>query len=315
MSFTYRGLEAKLERHLVTSEEVDRQLERIRQQNPRITVVDDRPTENGDEIILDYAGFCGDEQFMGGTAENQTLVLGSGTFIPGFEEQLLDKVVGQQVSVHVTFPQQYHSAELAGKEARFECTIKGIRIKTEYQLDDTFAQEFGGCENLEAMRRKLQESMQAYTDNRGEMDLQDRLIRQAAETLEFTPSEAQVEAELDNLMANMQAQLQQQGLSLDMYCSFMQTSKEQLRKDARADAENSIRTQAAIETIVEMENLEASDEEIGQAVALIARQNNMTVEQLMPHYTPEFKAAVMRSVLTTKAMQLVRDHANIIVEA
>ena len=313
MTFTYKGLTATYDRHIITDEEVERNLLRLQQQNPRIAEVTDRPTESGDEVVLDYAGFCDGVQFPGGTAENQTLVLGSGTFIPGFEEQLLDKVVGEKVTVLVTFPQQYHAENLAGKEAQFHCTIKGIRVKTEYDLDDTFAQEFGGCENLEQMRQKLQESMQSYTDQRAEMDLQDRLIRQAAETLEFTPSEKQLEAELDNQMQNLQAQLAQQGLSLEMYCSFMQTTPDQLRQDARADAEASIKIQAAIETIVDLENIQASEEEMGQAIAMIARQNRMTVEQLKEYVNPQFQAAVERSVLSSKAMQLVRDNAEITV--
>ena len=183
MSFTYKGLKAQLSRHIVTEDEVNRQLHRLQQQNPRIAVVTDRPTENGDEVVLDYAGFCDGEQFVGGTAEKQTLVLGSGTFIPGFEEQLLDKVPGEKVIVKVTFPKEYHAENLAGKEAEFRCTIHEIRVKTAYDLDDTFAKEVGHCENLEEMRENLRQSMQSYADERGEMDLQDRLLRQAAETL------------------------------------------------------------------------------------------------------------------------------------
>ena len=311
MSFTYRGLKAKLNRHIVTTEEIDRQMERLRQQNPRIALVDNRPTEQGDEVILDYAGFCDGEQFAGGTAQNQSLVLGSGMFIPGFEEQLLDKVPGEEVIVKVTFPTEYHAPNLAGKEAEFHCKLHQIRVKTEYDLDDTFAKEVGGVNTFAEMHQRLGESLQAYTDQRGEMDLQDRLIRQAAETLEFAPNEAQIEAELDEQMQNMNAQLAQQGLTLEMYCQFMNTTEEKLRADARAGAEISVRVQAAIELIVEMEGLEASDEEVGQAVAIIAQQNNMTVEQLKPYYDAEFKAAVVRSVLTSKVMKLVRDAAEI----
>ena len=200
MSFTYRGLKAKLDRYLVTDKDVDAQIERLQQQNPRIAIITDRPTENGDEVVLDYAGYCDGVQFPGGTAENQTLVLGSGSFIPGFEEQLLDKVCEEKVIVKVTFPKQYHAPDLAGKDAEFHCTIHQIRVKTAYELDDTFAKEIGGCETFEEFRTKLTESMQAYTDERGEMDLQDRLLRQAAETLEFEPTEAQIEAELDEQM-------------------------------------------------------------------------------------------------------------------
>ena len=313
MSFTYRGLKATCDRHIVTDSEVNRQLERLRQQNPRIAVVPDRPTENGDEVVLDYAGFCDGVQFPGGTAENQTLVLGSGMFIPGFEEQLLDKVCEEEVSVHVTFPEQYHSADLAGKKAEFKCKIHQIRVKTQYELDDTFAKEVGGCETFVEMRTKLAESLQAYTDERGEMDLQDRLLRQAADTLEFTPTEDQIQQELDEQMNNLNAQLAQQGLNIDMYCQFMNTTREKLREEALPNAVQSVKIQAAIELVISMENLEASKEEIAEAVALIARQNNMTLEQLKPYYDAEFEAAVVRSVLTSKVMKLIRDSAEITV--
>ena len=311
MSFTYRGLKATLQHHTVTDAEIDRQLQRMQQQTPRIARVEDRPTQSGDEVVLDYAGFCDGVQVPGGTAQRQTLVLGSGAFIPGFEEQLLDKVVGEEVSVHVTFPEQYHSADLAGKAAEFKCKIHEIRVKSTYELDDTFAREVGGCETFDELRVKLGQSMQQFTDERGEMDLQDRLLRQAADTLEFTPSEAQVNAELDEQMNNLRAQLAQQGLNLQMYCQFMNTTEEALREDARANAVASVRVQAAIEQIVSLENLEASKEEIAQAVAVIARQNNMTLEQLKPYYDAEFEAAVVRSVLTSKVMGLIREAAEV----
>ena len=250
MAFVYRGLKAELHKHIVTGEEIDRQIQRLQQQTPRIAVIDNRPTENGDEIVLNYAGFCGGEQFPGGTAENQTLVLGSGTFIPGFEEQLLDKVPGEKVVVKVMFPSEYHAAELAGKAAEFHCEIKQIRVKTAYELDDTFAQEVGGCETFEEMRRKMGESLQAYSNERGEMDLQDRLLRQAAETMEFTPSEKQIDVEVEEQINNLKAQLAQQGLSIEMYCQFMSTTEDKLREDARGNAEASVRIQAAIEQVV-----------------------------------------------------------------
>ena len=311
MSFQYRGLKGEYEKHVVSEEEVNHRLTMIAKQNPRIIPINDRASQNGDELVLDYAGFCDGVQFAGGTAQKQTLVLGSGMFIPGFEEQLLDKVPGEEVTVHVTFPEQYHSEDLAGKAAEFKCVIHEIRVKTAYELDDAFAKEVGGCDTMDQMRQKLAQSMQAYTDERGEMDLQDRLLRQAAETLEFNPTEAQLTAELDEQMNNLKAQLAQQGLSIEMYCQFMNTTEAQLREDARANAEASIRAQATIELIVSLENLEATKEEIGEAVALIARQNNMTVEQLQPYYDAAFKAAVVRSVLTSKVMRLVRDAAEI----
>ena len=311
MSFTYRGLKAKIDRYLITDKDVDQHLERLQQQNPRIAIITDRPTALGDEVVLDYAGYCDGVQFPGGTAEMQTLVLGSGSFIPGFEEQLVDKVCEEKVIVKVTFPTQYHAEELAGKDAEFHCTIHQIRVKTAYEMDDTFAKEVGGCDTFEQMRVKLAESLQAYTDERGEMDLQDRLLRMAAETLEFEPTDAQVEAELDEQLNNMEAQLAQQGLNLEMYCQFMNTTKETLREEARGNAVASVKVQAAIEEIVSIENLEPTEDEMGEAMAVIARQNRMTVEQLKPYVDAAFTAAVMRSVLTSKVMKLIRDAAEI----
>ena len=313
MSFTYKGLSAQLNRHIVTDEEIDRQIEKLRQGNPRIALVEDRPTELGDEVVLDYAGFCDGEQFAGGTAENQTLVLGSGMFIPGFEEQLVDKVPGEKVIVNVTFPTEYHAENLAGKEAQFHCTIHQIRVKTAYELDDTFAQEVGGCYTFEEMREQLGKSMQSYTDERGEMDLQDQLLRQAAATLDFTPSEEQLDAAVSDQIRTLEAQLSRQGLSLDMYCSFMNTTVDTLRQDARSAAEASLRSQAAVDKIVELEGLEATQQEIGEAVALICKQNNMTVEQIKPYYDAEFEQAVIKSVLTSKVMGLIRDAADVAV--
>ncbi len=309
MSFTYKGLQASYTRHIVTEEEVNRNMERLRQQNPRIAVVADRPTENGDEIVLDYAGFCGDVQFPGGTAENQTLVLGSGMFIPGFEEQLLDKVPGEEVTVKVTFPEQYHSQDLAGKEARFECKIKEIRVKTEYDLDDTFAKEIGQCDTFAQMQQKMQESLQAYTDERGEMDLQDRLLSQAAATLELEISEKMLDEAVEDQMNNMRAQLAQQGLNLEMYCQFMNTTEDKLREDVRPTAEAALRSRAAIDEIVMIEGLEATEKDIGDALAVICRHNNITMDQLKEQYDAALEQMVINSVLTGKVMKLIRDNA------
>ena len=314
MSFTYKGLQATYSRHIITEEEVNRNMERLRQQNPRIAVVTDRPTENGDEIVLDYAGFCGEEQFAGGTAQNQTLVLGSGMFIPGFEEQLLDKVPGEEVTVKVTFPEQYHSDELAGKEARFECKIKEIRVKTEYELDDTFAQEIGKCDTFAEMQKKMQESLQAYTDERGEMDLQDQLLSQAAATLEFEISEKMLADAVEDQMNNMRAQLAQQGLSLDMYCQFMSTTEDALREDIKPTAEAALRSRAAIDEIVMIEGLQADEEEIANALAVICRHNNITMDELKEQYDAALEQMVINSVLTGKVMRLIRDAATIVEE-
>ncbi len=311
MEFTYKGLKGQLKHHTVTGEEIDRQLQRLQQSNPRIAVIKDRPTELGDEVVLDYAGFCDGDQFPGGTAENQTLVLGSGMFIPGFEEQLVDRVPGEKVTVSVTFPEGYHAEELAGKPAEFYCVIHEIRQKTVYELDDTFAKEIGGCDTLEEMRQKLGQSLQAYADEQGEMDLQDQLLRQAAATLEVSFTDEELSQSLDEQMKVLEAQLARQGLNLQMYCQFMNTTEEALREEAMPTARAALHNQAAIDRIAQLEGLEADPEEIGQALAVVARQNGMTVEELKPYYDAEFEKAVTKSVLTGKVMALIREAADI----
>jgi len=313
MSFTYRGLKAKLEKYIVTDEDVQRNLLKLQQQNPRIAVITDRPTRLGDEVILDYAGFCDGEQFAGGTAENQTLVLGGGMFIPGFEEQLVDKVPEEKVTVKVTFPEEYHAEALAGKAAEFRCVIHQIREKVPYELDDIFAREVGQCDTMEQMKEKLRQSLQTYADERGEMDLQDQLIRQAAQSLELQISPEQLNAAVEDQIQNLKAQLAHQGLSLEMYCQFMNTTEEALREDARPNAEAAIRVEAVVETVADLEQLSADQQEIADALALVCRQNNMTMEQMKEVYNAELEQAIIKSVLTSKVMRLIRDAADIAV--
>jgi trigger factor len=312
MSFTYRGLQADLERHIITEEEVQQHIQRLIAENPKVEVVTDRAAQLGDEVILDYAGFCDGVQFQGGTAQQQSLTLGSGMFIPGFEEQLVGAQIGQDVSVLVTFPTEYHAPHLAGKAAEFKCKIHAIRVSTLHQPDDTFAKEFAKCETFAEFHDKLAASMQEYVNYRGEMDLQDRLLKKAVETFEYEPKAEKVEQEMDEQLDTLKAQLAQEGLNMEMYCSFMGTTEAEIREDSRANAVASLRTQAAIEEIVFLEDLTASQEEIDQAVALVAQQNNMTIEQLTPYMDEAFESSIQRHVLTSKVMKLIRDSAVII---
>ena len=168
MSFTYLNLKGRLEHFAVTDEEIDRQMQRLLQANPRIVPVTGRAAALGDELVLDYAGYSEGVQFPGGTAQMQTLTLGSGMFIPGFEEQLVGANIGDDVTVKVTFPTEYHAPELAGKEAEFRCHVHQIRTHDVYELDDTFAKEVGQCDTMEQMRVMMGKALQDYYDERAE---------------------------------------------------------------------------------------------------------------------------------------------------
>ena len=308
MEFIYKGLKAKLEKHTVTEEELLDSLEQLRQANPKIAAVA-RPAKMGDELILDYAGFCDGEQFQGGTAEYQMLTLGSGRFIPGFEEQLVGAEADSEVTVKVKFPDQYHP-ELAGKEAEFKCKVHQVREISEYRLDDTFAQEVGHCESLEVMKDTVRENLQQYANERSEMDLQNSLLKMAVESYpETEPTAEELKEAVDEQMKALEGQLQQQGATLEMYCQYKQTTEEALREQAVPAAKRNIRANAAIAKIIELENLTASEQEQQEAMELVCSQNHMTFEQMKPYITEEFTAAVKRSVLTGKVMELLRNTA------
>ncbi len=309
MAFTYKGLQAKLEKHLITDEEVAKHLQQLVQQSPKITEITDRPAQNGDELVLDYAGFCGGEQFAGGTAEKQTLTLGSGAFIPGFEEQLIGANIGDEVTVKVTFPEQYHAENLAGKAAEFKCKIHAIREKSAWELGDEFAKAVAGIDTLEQLKAELKANMQAYTDRQAEMELQDELLRMAADTLDATFTNDQIEKAMDEQLDAMKAQLGQSGLNLEMYCSFTGKTVEQIREETRGAAEAALRSQAAIDRIVLLEALTVEPYEFDEALAIIARQNRMTLEQLTPYRNSNFDQAVRNGVLQGKVMQFIRANA------
>lgn len=315
MTFVYQGLKANFEKLTVTDQELERQLVRLQQQTPRTKIVKDRAAQMGDEVVLDYAGFCEGKQFDGGTAKEQALTLGSGMFIPGFEAQLVGATTGSDVTVNVTFPADYRATELAGKPAEFRCHIVEIHEKAEYALDDTFAKEVGGCENLEEMKVKLRASLQAYYDEQAEMDVQDRLMRQAAATLDYAPTADELQKGIDAQIELLKAQLARKGLTLDAYCQFTGASEAQLREDARPDAENALRIQACAARIALLEGLAASQEDIAAELAAICRQNGMTMEQLKPYVNAEFEASVAENIRMKKAIAFVRAHADVTVVA
>ena len=313
MSFVYKGLKANFEKLTVTEHELDRQMDRLRQQTPRVIPVTERAAKMGDDVVLDYAGFVDGKQFDGGTAKEQVLTLGSGMFIPGFEEQLVGAKIGEDVVVHVTFPKDYRAENLAGKEAEFRCKIHEIHEKSAYALDDAFAREVGQCPTLAALRSRLKESLQAYYDECAEMELQDQLMRQAAATLDYTPAKDELEKAMDAQLEVLRAQLAQRGLTLEAYCQFTGAKEDQLREDTRAEAESALRIQHAAERIALLEGIRASDEEVAEELAGICQQNGMTIEQLRPYMNAEFEQTVAANIRMKKAIAFVRANADVTV--
>ena len=307
----YKGLKGQRERLIVSDVLVDQQIDRLLEQNVKAIPVTGRPSQLDDELVLDYAGECDGVYFPGGTAERQTLVLGSGMFIPGFEEQLVGKNVGDEADVRVTFPVPYHSEELAGKEAVFHCKIHEIRVKRKYAPDDEFAREVGGCESMDIFRANLRKALQDYVDKQADDELKQKLLDQVCAGVDFDIPQAQLDAALDYEMQMFEAQLGRQGLNLDQYLSFMNRTKEQLREEHLPDARRNIERQLAIDEIARIENIEADEASVAEALNAICQENGVTIDQLRPHIDAAFQAAVERSVVNEKVLNKILECAEI----
>lgn len=307
MEFTYRGLTATLEHITVTEEELDRQMLRLR--SKRCVPVTDRAAQLGDELVLDYAGFVGTEQFAGGTAQNQTLTLGSGQFIPGFEEQLIGAHTGDSVDVNVTFPTPYHAAELAGKAAVFHCTVREIRIYRDYANDDEFAREVGQCDSYAEMREQVRHDLQAYRDECAENELQQKLADMACATFDYELTDAEREAALVQALDILREQLASKGLTIADYCRFSNFTEEELKEELRPEAESSYKTQLMLEKIVELEHIAATAEEIAALCSEICEKAGSTMEQFSKIYDAKTAQTIAGTVCLQKALALIRDTA------
>lgn len=307
----YKGLKGAYERLIVSEARVDRQVDALLEQHARVIPVTQRASEPGDELVLDYAGFCNGVPFEGGAAQNQTLVLGSGTFIPGFEEQLVGTRPGDAVDVRVTFPTPYHSEALAGKEAVFKCVVREIRQREKYAPDDAFAREVGGYDSFSEMREALRQGMQAYADRQADADLKMRLLDELVARFDGDVDEAQVEAALEAEMQSLRAQLARQGLTLEAYCRFTERTEDQLKADRLPDARKRVIRQQILLDIIDAEGIEASEDDVAEALQRLCRQNNMTPEQLSARLDETSQRAIVQNVLADKALERLKACAEI----
>ena len=312
----YKGLEVVKTVQTVTDEMVMQQLEEVRKQNQKTIIITDRAAVLGDEVILDYAGFVGEHQFDGGTAEKQPLVLGSGMFIPGFEEQLVGASIGDDVDVNVTFPAQYHAPDLAGKEAVFRCKIHEIHAKEQYPMDDTFAQAVAGLPTLAEMKAVLKQQMEQYAENMAVSQLNDRLLEAlVAECEDVEITEEMMQTELEGAVARISQQMAQQGIPMEAYLQFYGKTMEQFRQDLRPQAENSIKARLALEEVSRLENVTVSDEELEVEVQLMAREFGITADQLKTLMGEGVAMENLRKdTVVKKTAKVLLDHAVVTVE-
>ena len=308
----YKGLKAVKMVAPVTDADMMRELENIRRQRTQNVPVEGRPAQLGDEVIIDYAGFVGDWQFPGGTAEKQPLTLGSGTFIPGFEEQLVGANIGDQVDVNVTFPEVYHSADLAGKEAVFKCTVHEINEKRECELNDEFARMFAGIESLEQLKEQLKAQMEEYAEMMAVNKVRDDLLKALVEQVEeFDADEAMIENEIRIALDGFKQQLQQQGMEFDNWLKLTGRTEETVHADLRPQAISTLKARLALEEICRLENITVSEEEIDAAYAEVSQRYGMSAQQLREAFGAGNDEKVRKDICMKKAISFLEKNAEI----
>ena len=309
----YRGLKGALEHITIDEAEVDRQINRLLESRPRTVPVEGRAAQLGDEVVIDFAGEMDGEKFEGGSAENYPLVLGSGTFIHGFEEQLVGRRAGEDAVVSVVFPDGYPVASLAGRKAAFHCHVREIRRREKYLADDEFARAVGGVNSMAEMREKIRREMQAAADRHAERELKLRLLDQLVEQAQPKVTEEQLEKALDIEMRDLEAQLAAQHLTLEQYAQFTGRTRAQLREDSAPDARRNAERQLVIGEIARREGIAADEETMAQAIFELCRDHNLTLEEFQPYLNSETEAAIARSAIEERVLNLLRDSAEITV--
>lgn len=306
----YKGIEVEQVDPEVTEEDVDRDIEAMRKRNSRM-VVADRPVENGDTVILDYAGFVGDEQFQGGTAENQELKIGSGMFIPGFEEQLIGVKAGESKDVVVTFPEEYQAKELAGKEATFKCKVHEVKFEELPELDDEFAKDVSEFDTLTELRddarARILESVKLQCEN----EAKDKVIAQVYENNKIEAPATMVADEMDRMIQELEQQMRYQGLNIQQYLQFIGSTLDDFRNEIKPEAEKRVATRIVLRSIGDVENVEVTDEDLDKELQRMSEAYNTDPENIKKMLGEENLAFFRKDIALTKVMDMLYNEAKI----
>ncbi|WP_147803471.1 trigger factor [Alkalicoccus halolimnae] len=277
----YKGLEVEEESQEVTEEEVSEEIHRLQNEHAELTVIEEGEVQEGDTVVMDFKGFVDGEPFEGGEAENHTLEIGSGQFIPGFEEKLVGAKAGADTEVEVEFPEEYHAEELAGKAATFEVKVHDVKRKELPALDDEFAKDVDeNYETFEDMKKAVRERMEQEKQQKVEMNKKDKLVEKATENATIEVPEAMVNTEVDRMLEEFGQRLQSQGMSLDMYYQFAQTDEEGMKEQFKEDAEKRVRMNMTLEAISNAENLEATEEDVEKELENMAEMYERPVDEI-----------------------------------
>ena len=308
----YKGLTATKDAVEITDEAVDAEIESVRKRNARTIDVTDRAVEDGDNVIFDFDGYVDGVAFEGGKAEKHDLLIGSGNFIPGFEDQIIGKNIGEKFDVVVTFPEDYHAAELAGKEAVFKCFIHEIKKSEMPEFDDEFVKDVSEFDTVDEYKASVKANLTEKAEKAEDSKVDDQLIKAVCEKIEGEIPEVMFENEAENCIRDYENRLRYQGMDLETFMKYTGQTMETLKTQFRPQAEQNVKTRLALEYIAKAENLTASEEDINAEYQRIADAYNMPVDQVKESLPAD---AITEDMRVKKAMDLVRESAVITDEA
>ena len=302
----YKGIEIEKKSTEVTDELIDKEIEQVRERNSRLVTVEDRAAENGDTAVIDFEGFVDGEAFEGGKSEGYNLSLGSGNFIPGFEEQIVGHKAGEEFSIFVNFPEEYQAEELQGKEAEFKIVLHEIKTKELPEVDDEFVQDVSDKETLDEYKEELRETVGKRLVDEAEKDVDDKIAEKLMELVQGEIPEAMYENQTNEMIREFEGRLRSQGLDMDTYMRYMGMDVNALKGMYRTDAEKRVKLRLALETIAKKENIEVTEADLDEEYGKLAETYKMDVDKV--------KAAIAADSLTEdirvqKALDLVKETA------
>lgn len=305
----YKGIEVEKQEYNVTDEMVEAEIQKEREKIASTVEVTGRAVADGDKVNLDYSGSVDGVKFDGGTAENQELTIGSGMFIPGFEEQMVGMNVGEEKDITVTFPEQYHSEELAGKEAVFHVKVNAIEETVLPEADDEFAKDVSEFDTIAELRADKRKKLEEAAELRAKNQRENELIEKACENAAVVIPEAMIERQMDHILNDIRYRLSMQGISLEDYCKYTGTSIEDMRKEMHEDAAKRVKSQLVLEAIGKAEAVEAAAEEIEEKLNEYAAQFGDKAESFKTGLTDEDKLYFADQIVLDKTIALLMDNA------
>lgn len=301
----YTKLDVEKEAVVVTDDEVEEDLNKVAERNARMITVEDRPVRDGDTAVIDFEGFIDDEPFEGGKGDNYSLVIGSGSFIPGFEEQLVGVEAGAEVDVKVTFPEDYGHENLAGKEAVFKCKVNEIKFKELPVIDDEFAKDVSEFDTLEEYKKDIREKIVKKKEDEAARAFENAVIEKIIDNSIIDLPEVMVDNRIDSILNDMDMRLRYQGMDLNTYAEYMGTNLEELKKQFEVRAEREVRGQLCLEKIGEVEGFDVTEEEVQTEIEKIADQYQQPVEEIKKQFRDIDYEYIKKDLIIRKTVDFI----------